>query len=219
MDGSPIKLGILGGTFNPIHFGHLRAAEEAADWLNLDRVCFIPAARPPHKNPAPLVEPVHRLEMTRLAVADRPGFFVSDVEARRTGPSYTLETLIYFHQAYGPGLNLYFLTGLDAILEVGTWKEYRRIFELTSFIVLSRPGADPELLSKVLVQEVSPDYAWNQDDQAYRSPGRHPVFYRTITSLAIASTDIRQRIKCGSSIRYLLPEAVRKYIKDNGLYL
>jgi nicotinate-nucleotide adenylyltransferase len=215
---SGCRLGLLGGTFNPIHHGHLRAAEETAELMGLEQVAFIPAARPPHKKPHPQVDFHHRLAMTRLACADNPAFSVSDLEGLRDGPSYTVQTLRQLHLEHGPGLELYFITGLDAFLDIHSWKNYTELFQLAAFVVITRPGSDPDRLGPYLRNTVSPDYQWQPRDRAFLRPDTRPVFFRTITGLDISSTDIRQRLARSMSVRYLVPEPVREYIVNHDLY-
>ena len=213
-----LKLGIFGGTFNPIHVGHLRAAEEIAGMMNLDQVLFIPVAAPPHKDASPVIEFAHRFEMTKAAVAGRPGFFVSDLEGRRGGVSYTVVTLRQLHKEKGPGLDPCFIMGLDAFFEIRIWKDYRRVFELSNIIVISRPGYNPRPLERFLTKEISSRYTKNARLNAYTCPGKKKVYYRSTTRIDISSTDIRTRLVRCESIRYLVPEKVRVYIEANGLY-
>ena len=171
---SGCRLGLLGGTFNPVHYGHLRAAEETAELMGLGRVTFIPSAQPPHKKGQPQVEFRHRLAMTRLACADNSSFAVSDLEGKRDGPSYTVQTLGQLHQEQGPGLELYFITGLDAFLEIHSWKRYQELFELAAFVVITRPGSNPDQLEPYLKETISPDYQWHSREQAFFRP-KHPA--------------------------------------------
>ena len=153
---APLRLGLFGGTFNPIHYGHLRSAEEVCEALALTRLWFIPAGHPPHKT-APGITPFEvRLEMSRLAVGDHPVMAVSDIEGRRPGRSYSIETLRQIRQEVGPAWELYFILGLDAILEIATWKDYTDLFTLSHFVVLDRPGYDRQRLEEVLLREVHP---------------------------------------------------------------
>ncbi|MBE3518770.1 MAG: nicotinate-nucleotide adenylyltransferase [Firmicutes bacterium] len=197
------NIGIMGGTFDPIHFGHLRAAEEVLQGFQLDRVIFVPAGNPPHKAGERISSAEHRYLMTVLATMDHPNFEVSRVEIDRPGFSYTLDTLREFRKRF-PGDNLYFITGADAILSVHYWNGYRELFELADFIAVTRPGYSMESLDclRPLIGE-----------QCY---SRIHVF--TVTSLAISSSDIRDRVRKSLSIRYLTPETVRRYIERNGLY-
>ncbi len=194
----------MGGTFDPIHFGHLRAAEEVLQGFNLERVIFVPSGNPPHKPLSQVTSPEHRYKMTRLATADHPQFEVSGVEIQREGPSYTLDTLREFRATICKRKKLYFITGLDAILEIHTWNGYQQLFDLADFIAVTRPGYDVEALSTL---------------KTYLGPGCfskvHPF---PVTLLAIASRDIRRRIREGKSVRYLVPEPVCLYIQKQRLY-
>lgn len=213
------RLGLFGGTFNPIHYGHLRSAEEVAEVLGLTRVWFIPAAVPPHK-PTPEMTPYAvRYEMTRLAVGDHPVMEVSDIEGRRQGRSYSIETLRQIRREVGPSWDLYFILGLDAILEISTWKDYSELFNLCNFVVLDRPGYDRSRLQEVLTREVHPDFQPLKTGAGFRHPSGYQVIFLETTLLDISATGIRRLVRQGRSIRYLLPEAVRRYIIINKLYL
>jgi len=218
MAASGVRIGLLGGTFNPIHLGHLRAAEEIAEAFALDRVWFVPAGQPPHKDPSPVVSFAHRLEMVRRAAAGRPGFVVSDMEGRRGGPSYTVETLARVRRRIGRRADLFFLTGLDAFLMIHTWHEFRRLFEQAHFVVFSRPGSSPVRMERLLREKVSERYDWRPDLRAYVRPDWNRVYFHRITLLDVSSTQVRGRLARGASIRYLVPEAVREYIESNRLY-
>jgi nicotinate-nucleotide adenylyltransferase len=199
-----IAIGVMGGTFDPIHFGHLRAAEEVLQGFGLERVIFVPAGRPSHKLHSEVTSPEHRYTMAKLATVDHLRFEVSPIEIQREGPSYTLDTLRELKDSVCKGKTLYFITGLDAILEIHTWKGYKQLFELANFIAVTRPGYSVEAfltLEKVLGPECFSKV--------------HPF---PVTLLAIASRDIRRRVREGESIRYLVPEPVRLYIEEHGLY-
>ena len=210
------RLGLFGGTFNPVHLGHLRAAEEIAGLLQLDRLLFIPAAVPPHKKPEPPISLTHRLAMLRLAVMGRPGFEVSDVEGRREGPSYTVETLKHF-RGRTSGADLFFITGVDAFFDIESWKDFRELFSLACFVVISRPGVDGDRLSHFL-DRICPGYEWRSGEGAFFCAGGKSLYYRDVTRLDISSTDIRERLGRKESIRYLVPDRVLKYIMEKGLY-
>ena len=216
---TPSRLGLFGGTFNPIHHGHLRSAEEVAEALGLTRVWFIPAAVPPHKTDHEMAPYEVRCEMTRLAVGDHPVMEVSDIEGRRPGKSYSIETLRQLREELGPAWELYFILGLDAILEIPTWKDFRELFTLSHFVVLDRPGYDRSRLEKVLLQEVNPQFRPLPEGAGFRHPSGHQVLTLATTLLDISATDIRRLVRQGGSIRYLLPEAVRGYIINHKLYL
>jgi nicotinate-nucleotide adenylyltransferase len=215
---APQRLGLFGGTFNPIHYGHLRSAEEVCEALGLTRLWFIPASNPPHKADQVITPFVVRLEMTRLAVGDHPVMSVSDLEGRRPGRSYSIETLRQISQEMGPGWDLYFILGLDAVLEIATWKDYQDLFTLSHFVVLDRPGYDRRQLEKVLLTEVHPRLRPIQGERGFQHPAGHQVVFQETTLLDISGTRIRNLVRQGRSVRYLLPEAVRRYIINNKLY-
>lgn len=216
---TPSRLGLFGGTFNPIHHGHLRSAEEVAEALGLTRVWFIPAAVPPHKTDHEMAPYEVRCEMTRLAVRDHPVMEVSDIEGRRPGRSYSIETLRQIRGEVGPGCELYFILGLDAILEIPTWKDYAELFNLCHFVVLDRPGYERSRLEEVLTREVHPGFLPLRDGAGFRHPSGYQVIFLGTTLLDISATGIRRLVRQGRSIRYLLPEAVRGYIINHKLYL
>jgi nicotinate-nucleotide adenylyltransferase len=214
-----LRLGLFGGTFNPMHHGHLRSAEEVCEALALTRLWFIPASHPPHKTAQGITAFEVRLEMSRLAVGDHPVMSVSDVEGRRPGRSYSIDTLRLIRQEVGPAWELYFILGLDAVLEIGTWKDYKELFTLSHFVVLDRPGYDRRRLGEVLWGEVHPLFRPLTGGRGFQHPSGHQVIMQETTLLDISATGIRERVRQGRSIRYLLPEAVRKYIITHKLFL
>lgn len=215
----PRRLGLFGGTFNPIHYGHLRSAEEVCEALALTRLWFIPASHPPHKNDQGITPFEVRLEMSRLAVGDHPVMSVSDLEGRRPGRSYSIETLRQIRREVGPTWELYFILGLDAILEIATWKDYQDLFTLSHFVVLDRPGYDSQRLEEVLFGAVHPLFRPLKVERGYQHPSGHKVVLQETTLMDISGTGIREMVRYGRSIRYLLPEAVREYIITHKLYL
>ena len=215
---SNTKLGLIGGTFNPIHIGHLRAAEEISETMLLDKVLFIPAALPPHKHNGPLADFSHRLAMIEGALTGMPDFFVSDMEARRSGPSYTVDSLQQLRRQNSGGVSLYFIVGQEAFEEVAAWKRYQELFNLSHFVVISRPESHPDRIHQILRSKVSSKYRYDKTSQAFTCPGKKSVFCRAVTRLEISSTDIRSRLSRGDSIRYLVPDAVYRYIQANHLY-
>jgi nicotinate-nucleotide adenylyltransferase len=215
--GNERRLGLFGGTFNPIHYGHLRAAEEVAEALALTSLWFMPAARPPHK--ATQTPFAVRLEMTRLAVAKHPVMSVSDLEGALPGKSYSIETLRHVRRELGTDWQIYFILGLDAMLEIQTWKDYRELFQLCHFAVLDRPGYDRAILGELLQREVHPDFQPLEQGAGYRHPAGNRVLCHTTTLMDISASRIRALVAEGRSIRYLLPEPVRRYILKNKLYL
>ncbi|MGQ9688227.1 MAG: nicotinate-nucleotide adenylyltransferase [Desulfobaccales bacterium] len=217
MKRKPPRLGLFGGTFNPIHYGHLRSGEEVAEALGLEQVWFIPAGLPPHKAPAEVTPFEVRLTMTRLAVGRHPSLKVSDLEGRRPGKSYSIETLRYLRQEFGPEGELYFILGLDSLLEIATWKDYRDLFTLSHFVVLDRPGYDRERAGEVLSKEVHRDFR-ARPDGSFEHPSGYRVLFLATTLMDIAASRIRNLVRQGRSIRYLLPEPVRRFILKNRLY-
>ncbi len=215
------KLGILGGTFNPIHYGHLVAAEEVYDRLKLDRVLFIPSYLPPHKHEEDLPSAVQRLEMVRLATAGNPHFTVSDIEVKREGKSYTIETIDTLRTIH-PGTELFFITGLDSFFDIQTWNQWKRLLGLCSFVVLSRPGYRFAGLMKIdFMKGTSKELAKLDGGElvhALFEPEGFNIFLEVIPLYDISSTDIRSRIRQSRTVKYHLPEAVETYIIKNNLY-
>ena len=216
---APLRLGLFGGTFNPMHYGHLRSAEEVCAALALTRLWFIPAGHPPHKTAQGITPFEVRLEMSRLAVGDHPVMSVSDLEGRRPGRSYSIETLRQIRREVGPAWELYFILGLDAVLEIATWKDYKDLFTLSDFVVLDRPGYDRQRLGEVLLGEVHPLFRPLTEERGFQHPSGHKVVLQETTLMDISGTGIREMVRHGRSIRYLLPEAVREYIITHKLYL
>lgn len=205
-------IGIFGGTFDPIHFGHLRLAEEMAEALELSQVRFIPAGQPPHRG-TPRTEAAHRLEMVRRAIAGNPRFAVDAREVGSPDPSYTVDTLTALRAELGNEQPLWLLLGADAFLGLPTWHEWRRLFELANIAVAARPGArllQSDTLPDDLKQEVS------QRQQAAGSAGS--LLLRQMTPLDISATAIRDTLARQGSARYLLPDAVLDYIHEHQLY-
>jgi nicotinate-nucleotide adenylyltransferase len=218
MTKKPKRLGLFGGTFNPIHYGHLRSAEEVAEALNLGQVWFIPAAFPPHKASANVTPFEVRLAMTRLAVGRHPRLSVSDVEGRRPGRSYSIETLRHIRKEFGPDWEVYFILGLDAILDIASWKDYRELFTLSHFVVLDRPGYNRDEVGELLIRQVHQDFIPLPSAVGFQLPGGCQVLFQATTLMDISATRIRHLVRQGSSIRYLLPERVRRFILKNRLY-
>jgi nicotinate-nucleotide adenylyltransferase len=157
--------------------------------------------------------------MSRLAVGDHPVMSVSDLEGRRPGRSYSIETLRQIRQEMGSAWELYFILGLDAILEIGTWKDYQDLFTLSDFVVLDRPGYDRQRLGEVLMGEVHPLFRPLKAEPGFQHPSGHKVVFQETTLMDISGTGIRNMMRQGRSLRYLLPEAVRRYIINHKLYL
>ena len=202
-----MRLGVMGGTFDPIHLGHLVTAEEALYQFELDHVVFVVSARPPHKNSLSYSPARIRLKMVELAVAGNPSFSASDLEIERDGPSYTLDTLKELRRVHGESSELYFITGADAILEILSWKEPEALLEESSFIAATRPGYPLERLKDALPETTRGG-----------RPAVERVHAMEIPLLYISSTDIRERASAGKPYRYLVGTPVWEYIEANGLY-
>lgn len=212
-----MKTGILGGTFNPIHLAHLRIAEEVREACRLDRVLFMPAATPPHKLVAGAVTFAQRLAMIEAAIADNPGFRVSDLEARRSGKSFSVDTLELLRQGDPKG-ERYFIVGLDSFRDIATWKQYVRLFELAHMVVTARPGVElPDPLAALPVA-VQNDFCYDEKLKKLQHRSGNAVIFLEETHLDISSTLIRRKVAAGESIRYLVPPAVAAYIVEHGLY-
>ncbi len=215
------RIGILGGTFNPIHYGHLAAAEEVRDRLKLDRVLFVPSFHPPHKQEDDVPSAAHRMEMVRLATRENARFEPSDIEIERGGKSYTIETIEALKNTY-PDADLYFITGVDSFLEIQTWSRWELLLKLCTFVVLSRPGYRFADLLKINFLRPAETQVVELDRGERRHAeirsGAFIVYLEMIPLYDISSTDIRCRVKEGRSIKYLLPEVVETYIINNKLY-
>ncbi len=224
------RIGLFGGTFNPIHRGHLQVIQEVKEAFELDQIKLIPAALPPHKEPRGVADAQDRLQMIRLAVANYPALMqsvvVSDVELKRPGPSYTIDTIRYFMQVLPENTGHYFILGLDAFHEIDTWKSYPELFELVPFIVMARPGVyrhDRDLMWKILEKyiksRISDAYRFSVSRSCYVHAEKQPIFAFDATPVEISSTQIRESIKNRRSITSLVPEKVEDFIKTKGLYL
>jgi nicotinate-nucleotide adenylyltransferase len=212
------RVGILGGTFDPVHFGHLRTAEEALEALDFDSLLFVPAADPPHKSQKKIAPFKHRWRMLQLAVQGNARFQISDLEQRLSGKSYTVVTLNKLLEAHPGKVELYFLVGMDSFLELDTWWHYRELFQLARMVVARRPGYPEEVVESFLQQKVSSLYAWDRRASVFKHPDFHPTYYLETTCMGISSTQIRQLLSKGRSIRYLVPQEIMSYIKEKQLY-
>lgn len=208
---------IFGGTFDPVHFGHLRAALETRDFLGLDEITLLPAGVPPHREST--VSPAHhRLEMLRLAVGGTPGFVIDERELKRPGPSYMFDTLRELRE-YEPGPGdeaaLLLVIGQDSANTFDCWHRWRDILALASLVVMSRPG-DREAYSDELGEELARRFVDTAEELKASASGR--VMRVPVTGLAISSSAIRQILRSGGSPRFLLPDAVLAYIREQGTY-
>jgi len=220
-----MRIGLFGGTFNPVHFGHLRTVLEVRERFGLDRVYLIPSAMPPHKSEAGIASPSDRLEMMRRAVENASDFVVSNVELMRTGPSYTIDTLSFFADVLPKTDPCFLIVGLDAFLEIHTWKDFRGILARIPLIVMGRPGAfdrgkfqDMPLAVADYLDGLAPGYQYDRQQSVFVHPGFQPVYLIGVTSLDISSSAIRSLVRSGRSIRFLVPETVSHIISSKGLY-
>ncbi|RZB30276.1 MAG: nicotinate-nucleotide adenylyltransferase [Desulfobacteraceae bacterium Eth-SRB1] len=225
-----MRIGLFGGTFNPVHNGHLKAVYEVQKRFALDKSYIIPSAIPPHKKQDGVVDAKDRIEMIRLAVLNSPDIMesvvISDVELKRSGPSYTIDTVLHFKSILPEDSRIYFILGLDAFLEIDTWKSYMDLFLLTSFIVITRfPAKQNDIsimrksLENYLQNRISLNYKYSDSESCYVNNERKPVFFFDVNPLNISSTRIRRLISQGRSIRLFVPEKVDDLIKTKGLYL
>lgn len=214
-----MKWGLFGGSFDPIHLGHLRCAQEVGELFSLDRIVLIPACRQPLKTGRDVAAFSHRYRMAELAIEGNELFSLSDIENRREGPSYSIETVMHFRSHDPEVTEFYFIVGQDAFLEIGMWKEWKRLLSLCNFVVMTRPGYTVTSLEDALPADFAARFSYDAGDRVFRGPGGCNIFFRTLTFLDISSTDIRERASRGLSIRYLVPEAVLSYIREQSLYI
>ena len=207
------RIGLFGGTFDPIHIGHLRSALEVAEQLGLDELRLIPGARPPHRN-APQVSAQQRLEMVRWAVEGVEYLRVDDIEFRRERPSYTIETLEALRRDMGPHVQLLLMLGWDAFCGLPGWHRWTELLDHCHILVLQRPDADsepPQALCDLIAARTQ------SDPQALSGPAGQ-ITYIWQTPLAVSATQIRGLLAAGKSVRFLVPDAVMNYIETYGLY-
>ena len=212
-------IGIFGGTFDPIHYGHLRLAEEIAEGAKLVEVKFIPSGTPPHRA-RPGASAEDRVAMARLAIADNPSFSVDDRETKRTGPGYTFDTLTELRQEYGKNRPIALLLGADAFLELATWHRWRELFALAHIVVAYRPGFPIDTWQARMPEPLAHEYAvrYMQQPLAVHLAPAGGIAAVSMTGLDISATFVRNALRAGSSVRYLLPETVLAYIRSHGLY-
>ncbi|MDD2432528.1 MAG: nicotinate-nucleotide adenylyltransferase [Clostridia bacterium] len=199
------RIGLMGGTFDPIHQGHLVTAEAARSEFSLEKVIFVPSGQPPHKKGLAISSKEARYLMTVLATSGNPYFEVSRLELERPGKSYAIDTVRYFHSQMMEGSELFFITGADAILEIVTWKNVEGLFDWCTFIAATRPGYDLGALREKLLKKLSPHYL-------------QKIIPLEVPAMAISSTDIRERVRNNRTVKYLLPTEVESFIYKNDLY-
>lgn len=220
----PQRLGLFGGSFNPIHNGHLAIARQAHEILALDRTLFIPTGDPPHKRDGALAAAQHRLEMVRLAIAGMSDFDLSDIEISRRGKSYSIDTVRELQRHYGPATSLFFLIGLDAFLDLPNWREPDALLAACSFVVISRPGqsftalATLPFLQDVPLEKLAALDAGTANRLDLPLPSGQAIICLALTPSPISASDIRQRIQRGAMLANLLPPPVESYILHTQLY-
>lgn len=199
-----MKLGLIGGTFNPIHLGHLIISEYLRETFPLDRIIFIPSGNPPHKSSIDMASSEHRKEMVEIATKSNPNFLVSSIETDRLGKSYTVDTMREFKTQY-PDDQLYFIIGADSLFELDCWKDFKTLATITTFLLSSRPGLDEEEIYNK-INQLKYEYDAN-------------IIYIKVPLVDISSTSIRERARKHQSLKYLVTDGVEEYIKSNHLYL
>ncbi len=213
------RIGIFGGTFNPIHVGHVKACLEVQKVFSLKKILFIPSYIPPHKGSSDIAAPSHRMKMVELAVAPYPQFIPSSIEIEAKGKSYSILTLAKLKERY-PDAWIFFILGVDAFLEIDTWKDYEKVLEQCHFIVISRPGYRLEDAEHILggkyknwIHRLS-----GQEEISDQILSDYKIFLLSISALDLASQEVRKRIKNGKSITGQVAESVEAYINENKLY-
>jgi len=198
------SIAVFGGTFDPVHYGHLVAANEVMEAFSTDGVVFMPAGMPSHKDSSCVTDNELRFEMTKIAISSNPKFFVSRMEIERGGPSYTIDTVLELKKLLKPDAKIYFLIGADSVFQVFSWKNARELITMCEFIGVTRPGYNKrELYGRI-----------KDINQSCESK----IHFFEIPAFDISSSEVRERIKEGKSIKYLVPEGVEEYIYKKGLY-
>jgi nicotinate-nucleotide adenylyltransferase len=220
-----ILAGLFGGTFNPIHKGHLMVIERALNRFSLDRLYVIPCRVPPHKCAAYLAPAAQRLRMIQLALPADDRYRASDVEIQRSGPSYTIDTVNHFKTRFIPAAALFLIMGMDAFLELHTWKHYPRLLEIVQPVVLSRKVADPlpssgdvSRMDAYIRAHLPGTYRYDDGQTCWQRSGGSCIHLLPTTPLDISSSQVRQRIRAGKTIADLVPRAVNGYIEKKELY-
>lgn len=197
------KIGIMGGTFDPIHYGHLLIAQSAAEKFDLDKILFLPTGMSPHKKVSQVTSPEIRCEMTALAIADNPTFSLSDIEAKSTCVNYTYQTLAKFKKIY-PDTQLFFIMGEDSLNDFSSWKNPQEICKLAALLIAVRNNGSSDIHEKIL-----------KTRQTYQAD----IYKLDSPNFDVASRDIREKIRTGKSVQYMIPDAVNIFIQEKGLYL
>lgn len=211
------RLGILGGTFDPLHLGHLRAAESVREAMSLDEILFVPSSRPPHKQRPGIASAEHRYQMVRRALANEAGFTVSDVEVARQGPSYTIDTLSQLTGCYASA-EIFFITGVDSFRDIQTWSRWEDLLRSYAFIVHDRPGSGLESAYESVPDAYHSLFVEVAGDGPLGEGRGGAIYLLRAETLNISSTEVRAMVRAGRSIRYLVPAEVEAYIQKHRLY-
>lgn len=217
-----MRVGLFGGTFDPIHLGHIQVATEIKKSFDLDQLYMIPSAIPPHKKRQGVADAQDRLNMTRIAVSNREGFLVSDVELSRSGPSYTIDTIDHFRRVFPKNTPIFLILGMDAFLEIDTWMSYSKLFQRLPLIIMSRPGTEHvsfQQLTTYIQDKISKNYQFQQNKNRFVHQTKQPINLVTVTPYDISSTSIRNLIFQKKPTQDLIPEEIEHYIKKKGLYV
>ena len=220
-----MRAGLFGGTFNPIHKGHLMAAGRVLQRFSLDRLYMIPCRVPPHKSPAYLAPAAQRVQMIRLALPREARYCLSDIEIQRSGPSYTIDTVNHFKTRIIPGATLFLIMGMDAFLEIHTWKRHRRLLETVQPVVVSRwvdgriPASDDvSRMDGYIRSQLNKDYHYVEEPSCWQRAGKKNIYLLPTQPIDISSSQIRRRIRAGKEIVDLVPPKVNAYIEKEELY-
>jgi nicotinate-nucleotide adenylyltransferase len=208
-----MRIGLFGGTFNPIHIGHLRVAEEVREALGLEKVIFVPSYLPPHKELANNVNAEKRLEIVRLSIRSNPGFEASSFEVESGGNSYSIRTIEHMRRKYGS--TPYFILGQDAFNEISSWFETEKLFDLAHFVVMTRPDIPCPCIDDVLRGSAA---RFRQTERGYRNECGNEIIFVKVTPYTLSSSMIRELCKKGKSVRYLVPEEAYDYITKERIY-
>ena len=217
------QIGLLGGTFDPVHNGHLAVASHVLETLALDSIWFIPAALPPHKaghaDGRDISSFQHRFAMLESSLTGNSSFIVSDIEAKRSLPSYSIDTINILLQQTSEQVDLFFIIGVDAFLEIDTWKDFRKLPTLVNFVIISRLGYLPDKVGETITRNFS-GYEYDLSHETWNSSQSKGSFIlKHMEPVTISSTEIRQRVRRGEDITGLVPQAVEGFIKKQGLYI
>lgn len=209
-----MRIGVLGGTFDPIHIGHLRAVEEVRERLNLEKVILLPANIPPHKRDVKITVAEERLKMIELAIEDNDFLEVSDLEIKRGGVSYTIDSIIEFERIYG---DFYYLIGVDSFHEIDSWHRYEELFEHANFVIMERPSKKKFMGISSFPEKIREDFI-QVEERVFKHRSSKFVFAVQVTQIDVSSSMIREYLKKNLSIKYLVPPKVERYIYQRRLY-